>query len=54
MSEFFAMDGHGGYIWTAYGATALVIGALALRAWMRARRMRRALAEEERRADDQP
>jgi heme exporter protein D len=25
MSEFFAMGGYGGYVWTAYGVAALVL-----------------------------
>ena len=42
MDEFLAMGGHGGYVWSAYGITFVV---LALCAWAASRRHRKALLE---------
>lgn len=33
VSEFFAMGGYAGYIWPAYGLTALVLGGLLIASW---------------------
>lgn len=47
---FIAMGGYGAYVWSAYGATALVLGIL-VAASLRARRnVRASLAEAERAA----
>lgn len=40
LSDFLAMDGHGLYIWGAYGVTLLC---MAIEPWLVARRRRRAL-----------
>ncbi len=40
MSEFLAMGGHGGYVWSAYGITLLI---LAINAWAALRRHSKAL-----------
>lgn len=42
MNEFFAMGGHGGYVWSAYGITLLV---LVINGWAARRRFRRALLD---------
>lgn len=42
MMEFLAMGGHGGYVWSAYGITLIV---LTLNGWAARRRHLRALAE---------
>jgi heme exporter protein CcmD len=39
MSAFFDMGGYGGFIWSAYGITALVLGALVVQGFARARRL---------------
>jgi heme exporter protein CcmD len=42
MTQFFAMGGYGAFVWSAYGVTALGLGAaivLTLRAYFRAKRM---------------
>jgi len=33
MSEFFAMGGYAGFVWSAYGATALVMVGLLIWSW---------------------
>ncbi|MEO1253023.1 MAG: heme exporter protein CcmD [Pseudomonadota bacterium] len=48
MSEFLQMGGYAGYIWPAYGATALVVAGLAFAIWRRGRHLRRRLDEAER------
>ena len=40
MSEFFLMDGHGAYVWSAYGITLAV---LVLNAWLARAKLRSAL-----------
>ena len=40
MSEFLAMGGHGGYVWSAYGITLLILG---LNAWAAVRRHAKAM-----------
>ena len=40
MSEFFAMGGHGGYVWSAYGITLLI---LTLNGWAAVRRHKQAI-----------
>lgn len=45
MREFLAMGGHGGYVWSAYGITLLV---LAINAWAAVRRHKRALDDARR------
>jgi heme exporter protein D len=47
VSEFLAMGGHGGYVWSAYGITLAV---LAINAWAAVRRHRRALEAAQRHA----
>ena len=42
MSEFLAMGGHGGYVWSAYGITLLV---LMLSGWAATRRHKQALRD---------
>ena len=42
MSEFIAMGGHGGYVWSAYSITLIV---LLISGWAASRRHRRALIE---------
>ena len=49
MADFFAMGGYAAYVWPAYAASALVLGAavvLSLRAYRRARRILRELEKE--------
>jgi heme exporter protein D len=50
MSEFFAMGGYAAYVWSAYGATAIVLAGLALASGAAARRARRELEAAERNA----
>jgi heme exporter protein D len=50
MAAFFAMGGYAGYVWPAYGITALVLIALALASVAAERRARRQLAALEQRA----
>ena len=50
MAAFFAMGGYAGYVWPAYGITALVLAALALASIAAARRAQRQLAALEQRA----
>jgi len=45
ISEYFAMGGHGSYVWSAYGITLLV---LLLSGWAASQRHRRALREARR------
>ena len=42
MNEFFEMGGHGGYVWSAYGITLVI---LTLNAWAAKRRHSNALRE---------
>lgn len=42
------MAPYGVYVWGSYGTSALVLGGLALKVWLDARRARRALDEAER------
>ena len=42
LNEFLAMGGHGGYVWSAYGLTFLI---LLITGWSAVRRYRRALNE---------
>jgi heme exporter protein CcmD len=44
LQVFFAMDGYAGYVWPAYLAAAVVLGALTLASILRLRRLRRDLA----------
>jgi heme exporter protein D len=49
MANFFAMGGYAAYVWPAYAASALVLGAavvLSLRAYWKARRILRELEKE--------
>ncbi len=41
------MGRYGFYVWGSYGVSALMIGALAVKVWLEARRARRALSETE-------
>jgi heme exporter protein D len=41
-SEFFAMGGHGLYVWGSYGVTALL---MVVEPWLAARRLRSALVD---------
>ena len=40
MADFFAMGGYAGFVWSAYGVTALVLGVVALASVFAARRAR--------------
>jgi len=44
MSEFWAMGGHGQYVWTAFGLAFGILLAMALQSWLLRRRLRRKLA----------
>lgn len=44
MAEFLAMGGYGVYVWTAYGATIVVLGALLWQSWRLARKKTAELA----------
>jgi heme exporter protein CcmD len=46
MSEFFAMGGHGWFVWPAYAVAAIALGGLALASWMRRARARAELGAE--------
>jgi heme exporter protein D len=48
ITEFFAMGGYAGYVWPAYGLTALVLGGVLFASVLGARRAARRLAELER------
>ena len=50
LNEFLAMGGHGGYVWSAYGLTFLI---LLLTGWSASRRFRRAI-DHARGAGEQP
>jgi heme exporter protein D len=50
MAAFLAMGGYAGYVWPAYGITALVLVGLALTSVVAERRARRQLAALEQRA----
>ena len=43
MTAVFEMGGYGGYVWPAYAVSLLVIGAVALMIWRRARDLKRRL-----------
>ncbi len=45
MSAFFDMGGYGGFIWSAYGITALVLGALVVQGFARLRRLNALLTD---------
>ncbi|TAH34725.1 MAG: heme exporter protein CcmD [Alphaproteobacteria bacterium] len=47
MDNFFAMNGYGEYIWTAYGAVAFILGGLAFHLYNRARCIENKLAQLE-------
>ncbi len=49
MSEFFAMDGHGVYIWSSYAVFLLILVGDALAPRLRLRRVQRELAQRLRR-----
>ena len=38
IESWFAMGGYAGFVWPAYGVTAIVLGGLALVSWRRYRR----------------
>ena len=44
MSDFLSMGGYAGFVWTAYGASAVVLGGLVFWVRARARRAKRRLA----------
>jgi heme exporter protein D len=44
IESWFAMGGYAGFVWPAYGVTAIVMGGLALVSWRRYRRSGHALA----------
>lgn len=46
-AEFWAMGGHGAYVWSAYGICALVLAALAVASVVTTRRRERDLAARE-------
>lgn len=48
-SDFFYMGGYALYVWSAYGLTVLVLGAILLSAWRRHQRLRQELTRHERR-----
>ena len=55
MADFFAMGGYAGFVWPAYVASFLILGAaivLSLKAHARARKMVRQLEEEAGEAGD--
>lgn len=52
MTAFFEMGGYAQYVWPAYGASALVIGGLAVAIWRRGRTLQRRLARHA--ADNAP
>jgi heme exporter protein D len=45
MSGFFDMGGYGGFIWPAYGITALVLGALVVQGFARLSRLHAVLKD---------
>ena len=47
MADFFAMGGYAGFVWSAYGITALVLVGFGLATVLSARRARAALHEAE-------
>lgn len=49
MSDFFAMGGHGLYVWVAWGATALLLVVLAIHARLEHRQAKQALRRRVRR-----
>jgi len=50
MTDFLAMGGHGGYIWPAFGITALILIGLLVASWRRVRQRETQLAELQREA----
>jgi heme exporter protein D len=44
IESWFAMRGYAGFVWPAYGVTAIVLGGLAVLSWRRYRRSVDALA----------
>ncbi|MGO2132726.1 MAG: heme exporter protein CcmD [Halomonas sp.] len=53
LSEFFAMGGHGVYIWAAWGATGLLLVVLAVHARLEQRKVMQALRRKLRREQQQ-
>jgi heme exporter protein D len=49
LSDALAMAGHGGYVWAAYGLTAVVVAMLLLNPWLRSRELQRRIQAEGRR-----
>jgi len=45
MSEFLAMGGYGGFVWSAYGLAVFVMAGLAVSSWRRQRRLSRDAAQ---------
>lgn len=50
-SQALAMDGHGGFVWSAYGITAFVLFILILAPLRRKSRVMRHIAQQRRRAE---
>ncbi len=46
LQNFFAMGGYGGFVWPAFGISALVLGWLLVSSLRRLRGLERALAEQ--------
>ncbi len=44
MSEFFAMGGYGGYVWSAYAVFAIVLSTVLIGPQLRRRRVQREIA----------
>ena len=44
VENWFAMGGYAGFVWPAYGVTAIVLGGLAVYSWRRHRRSADSLA----------
>lgn len=53
MSDFFAMGGHGLYVWVTWGATALLLVVLAIHARLEHRQAKQALRRRVRREQHQ-
>lgn len=49
-----AMDGHGVFVWSAYGISVLVLALLLLRPWRQERRVLRELAAQWKRSNQPP
>jgi heme exporter protein D len=54
MSEFLSMGGYGGYVWPAYGVSAVAILGLVLAIWRRGRRLSKRLEETASRDNAEP